>query len=114
MHRHTVRPCGSKSLERTAQVPPASAFEQYQKARLDGYSIVNALLQLKFEAGIRDISEFEKAIQEELAKEPIQVAPWHNSDPLTHEACRDGMRLAALTFYWDRRHEVLRLSAESV
>src|SRR5579885_1865406 len=50
MHRHTVRPCGSKSLERAAQVPPASMFEQYQEARLDGYSIVNALLQLKFEA----------------------------------------------------------------
>jgi hypothetical protein len=83
----------------------APEFEQYKRARLDGYSMVKALLECEFEAGIRDVAEFEKAIGEQLAKEPGQIAPWHNT-PLTRAACRDGMRLAALEFYWEHRDTI--------
>jgi hypothetical protein len=42
---------------------------------------VNALLESKFAAGVRDIAKFEKAIEEQLAKEPSQIAPSHNTHP---------------------------------
>jgi hypothetical protein len=88
-------------------------FQQYRQARLNGYSIVNALLKSKFEAGIRDIAEFEKTIEEQLAKEASQIAPWHRT-PLTQAASRDGMRLAALEFYWEHRYAIdVRLLAIS-
>ena len=38
--------------------------------------------------------------------EPGMIAPWRNSVPLTQAACRDGMRLAALEFYWEHRHKI--------
>jgi hypothetical protein len=79
--------------------------QQYKQARLNGYSTVNTLLKCKFAAGIRDIAQFERAIEEQMAKESGQIAPWHNT-PLTQAACRDGMRLAALEFYWEHRDAI--------
>ena len=38
--------------------------------------------------------------------EPIMIAPWRNSVPLTQAACRDGMRLAALEFYWEHPRKI--------
>ena len=100
-----------RSLEKPRST---SESQQYKEARLNGYSIVNALLQSQFAAGIRDIAKFEKAIEEQLAKEPSQIAPWHKR-PLTRAACRDGMRLAALEFYWEHRDAVqFRLLAASL
>ena len=66
-----------------------------RRARMDGYTIVRAILQSKVKREIRDLAELEQAIQEELAKEPTTIAPWHNSVVL-QSACREGMRLAAL------------------
>jgi len=72
-----------------------------RRARMDGYTIVRAILQSKVKREIRDLAELEQAIQEELAKEPTTIAPWHNSVVL-QSACREGMRLAALEF--EREH----------
>jgi hypothetical protein len=72
-----------------------------RRARMDGYTIVRAILQSKLKREIRDLAELEQAIQEELAKEPSMIAPWHNSVVL-QSACREGMRLAALEF--EREH----------
>jgi hypothetical protein len=99
--KHTTPPLGPSSLPDTD-----AEFQKYKDARREGYSIMKALVELKFEAGIHDLAQFEQIIQEHLAMEPIMVAPWRNSVPLTQAACRDGMRLAALEFYWEHRDKV--------
>lgn len=97
----------TKQVEGTsAPDSSASDFEQYQQARRDGYGITKALLELKLETEIRDVSELEKAVQEQLQSEPVMIAPWHSS-PLARSACRDGMRLAALEFYWDQMRLII-------
>jgi hypothetical protein len=94
--------------ERTSapELPP------YRRARAFGYTVINALLEGKFAAGIQDVAHFEQVIQDHLAMEPNKIAPWHRS-PLAQSACRDGMRLAALNFYWEHRDaiQVLLLAA---
>jgi hypothetical protein len=76
-----------------------------RRARMDGYTIVRAILQSKLETEIRDLAELDQAIEEELAKEPSTIAPWHNSVVL-QSACRESMRLAALEF--EREHRDAR------
>ena len=98
---HTTPPLDHSSLPNTD-----AGFQKYKDARRDGYSIMKALVKLKFEAGIHDLAHFEQIIQEHLAMEPGMIAPWRNSVPLTQAACRDGMRLAALEFYWEYRDKV--------
>ena len=80
-------------------------FTPYRRARIFGYSVINALLKCKVETGIHDFAHFEQVIQEHLAMEPNKIAPWHRS-PLVQAACRDGMRLAALEFYWEHRDKL--------
>jgi hypothetical protein len=98
-----------KRSEKQPQGTPEHEFKQYQQAHRHGHAVINALLNEQFKAGIRDIAKFEKTIEEQLAKEPNQIGPPHNT-PLTQSACRDGMRLAALEFYWEHRDAIqLRL-----
>jgi hypothetical protein len=107
--KHTTPPTGPSGLPETD-----ADFQKYKDARHEGYCIINALLELKFDNGIHDLVQFEKAIQEHLAMEPSMIAPWRNSVPLTQAACRDGMRLAALNFYWEHRDAIqVRLLAAS-
>ena len=73
-----------------------------RRARMDGYTIVRAILQSKLETEIRDLAELDQAIQQELAKEPTTIAPWHHSVVL-QSACREGMRVAALEFQREHR-----------
>jgi hypothetical protein len=69
-----------------------------------GYNITHALLQSRFANGIGSPGEFEKAIAEQLAMPPTTIAGWRQSE--TEQAgCREGMRLAALEFYWGHREE---------
>jgi hypothetical protein len=98
---HTTPPLGPSTLPDTD-----AEFQKYKDARREGYSIMKALVELKFEAGHHDLSQFDLVIQEHLAMEPIMIAPWRNSVPLTQAACRDGMRLAALEFYREHRDKV--------
>ena len=105
--KHTTPPLGPSALPDTD-----AEFQKYKNARGEGYSIIKALIELKFDAGIQDPAQYEQIIQEHLAMEPIMIAPWRNSVPLTQAACRDGMRLAALTFFWDHRHELICLAAQ--
>ena len=105
--KHNTPPLDYSGLPNTD-----AEFQNYKDARAEGYSIMKALIELKFKAGIQDLSQCEQVIQEHLAMEPIMIAPWRNSVPLTQAACRDGMRLAALTFFWDHRHELICLAAQ--
>ena len=102
--KHTTPPLGPSALPDTD-----AEFQKYKDAHREGYSIIKALIELKFKAGIQDLSQCEQVIQEHLAMEPNKIAPWCRS-PLAQSACRDGMRLAALTFFWDHRHELIRLA----
>ena len=91
----------------------APELTPYRRARAFGYTVINALLEGKFAAGIHDVAHFEQVIQDHLAMEPNKIAPWHRS-PLAQAACRDGMRLAALNFYWEHRDAIqVRLLAAS-
>ena len=91
----------------------APELTPYRRARAFGYTVINALLEGKFATGIQDVAHFEQVIQDHLAMEPNKIAPWHRS-PLAQSACRDGMRLAALNFYWEHRDAIqVRLLAAS-
>ena len=99
--KHTTPPLDYSGLPNTD-----AEFQKYKDARTEGYSIMKALIELKSEAGIHDLAQLEQIIQEHLAMEPIMIAPWRNSVPLTQTACRDGMRLAALDFYWEHPRKI--------
>jgi len=91
----------------------APELTPYRRARAFGYTVINALLEGKFATGIQDVAHFEQVIQDHLAMEPNKIAPWCRS-PLAQSACRDGMRLAALNFYWEHRDAIqVRLLAAS-
>lgn len=80
-------------------------FQQHRLARIEGYNITRARLQSQFANGIGDPSEFEKAIAGQLVMPPTKIATWRQSE-LDQAGCREGMRLAALEFYWEHREEI--------
>jgi len=80
------------------------AVEDYRQARMDGHSSVCPNLECKLEAGISKPSELEQEIREELAKDPIRIAPLHKSG-LSHSACQDGMLRALFELYWEKPDE---------
>jgi len=80
-------------------------FQQYRLARIEGYRITRALLQSRFANGIGDFGEFEVAIAEQLAARPATVAAWRQSE-MEQAGCREGMRMAALEFYWEHRAQI--------
>src|SRR5664279_4487138 len=90
-----------RDLEKTS----APELTPYRRARAFGYTVINALLEGKFAAGIHDVAHFEQVIQDHLAMEPNKIAPWHRS-PLAQAACRDGMSLAALKLEWADRDAI--------
>jgi hypothetical protein len=77
-----------------------STLAAYHRARLEGYAITAALLEAAVDAG----TPVTDAVRSQLAHEPIHIAPWH-STPLAVAACRDGMRLAALEFFFLRSNQ---------
>jgi len=80
-------------------------FQQHRLARIEGYNITRARLQSQFANGIGDPSEFEKAIAEQLAMPPTKIAAWRQSE-MEQAGFREGIRLAALGFYWENREEI--------
>jgi hypothetical protein len=80
-------------------------FQQHRLARIEGYNITRARLQSRFANGIGDPGEFENAIAEQLAMPPTKIAAWRQSE-MEQAGCREGIRLAALEFYWEHREEI--------
>lgn len=80
-------------------------FQQYRLARIEGYNITRARLQSQFANGIGDPGELEKAIAGQLAMPPTKIAAWRQSE-MEQAGLREGMRLAALEFYWEHREEI--------
>jgi hypothetical protein len=79
-------------------------FQQYRFSYIEGRNITRARLEAQFRDVIIDFEKLEKAIEQQLTMEPT-CAPWRRSE-VEQAGCREGMRMAALEFYWDcrRRH----------
>lgn len=80
-------------------------FQQHRLARIEGYNITRARLQSQFANGIGDAGEFEKAIAKQLAMPPTKIVAWRQSE-MEQAGFREGMRLAALEFYWEHREKI--------
>ena len=79
-------------------------LQQYRFARIEGEKITRARLQARFKDGIPNLEELEKAIREQMTTEPICTS-WRESEA-ERAGCREGMRMAALEFYWEHRNSV--------
>ena len=79
-------------------------FQQYRFARIEGQKITRARLEAQFKDGVRNLEEFEKAIRQQMTTEPM-CTPWRKSEA-EQAGCREGMRMAALEFYWEYRNLV--------
>lgn len=77
-------------------------FQQYRFARIEAQNITRARLEAQFRDGITDPEQLEKAIEQQLTMEPT-CTPWRKSEP-ERAGSREGMRMAALEFYWAHRH----------
>ncbi len=86
-------------------------FQQYRFARIEGENITRARLEAQFKDGIIDPDHFENAIEQQLTMQPT-CTPWRNSE-IEQTGSREGMRLAALEFYWAHRQEVRRLTLKN-
>lgn len=79
-------------------------FRQYRFARIEAHKITRARLEAQFKDGIGRPEAIEKAIEQLLTTERT-CTPWRTSE-VEQAGSREGMRMAALEFYWDcrRRH----------
>ena len=84
-------------------------FQQYRFARLEAEKITRARLEAQFKNGVTNGHELENAIAQQLEREPSACVPWRRSE-IEQTGCRDGIRLAALEFFWSRRQELRRPS----
>ena len=73
-------------------------FQEYRFARIEAQNITRAQLEAQFKGGLEEI---EKAIEQLIVTEPT-CTPWRQSEA-ERVGSRDGMRLAALEFYWAHR-----------
>ena len=78
-------------------------FQQYRFARIEAQNITRARLETQFRDGIADLGELEKAVEQQLTSEST-CTPWRKSE-VEQTGCREGMRMAALEFYWAHRHQ---------
>src|SRR5258708_7147599 len=80
-------------------------FQQYRFARIEGHNITLARLESQFNNGIASLDELEKGIAQQLAAAATSCAPWRKSQ-IEKTGCQDGMRMAALEFFWSHRQEL--------
>jgi hypothetical protein len=85
-------------------------FQQYRLARIEAKNITRARLEAQFRDGITGLEDLEKAIEQHLTMEPT-CTPWRKSE-VEQTGCREGMRIAALEFYWAHRRDLAVLSCE--
>ena len=77
-------------------------FQAYRFGQIEAQNITRARLEAQFKEGNGSLEELEKVIERVLTTEPT-CAPWRKSE-LEQAGSRDGARMAALEFYWERRH----------
>lgn len=86
-----------------------SYVQQYRFARIEAENITRARLEARFKNGITSIAEFENSIAQLLSADQSNCALWRRSD-MERSGCRDGVRFAALEFFWSRRQELRRVN----
>jgi len=83
-------------------------FEEYRFARIEAQNVTRARLEAQFKDGITDLEELEKAVEQQLTTETT-CTPWRTSE-IEQTGCHNGMRMAALEFYWGCRRDLAVLS----
>lgn len=86
-------------------------LEQYRFARIEGYRITQSRLQEQFMDKAVNLDGLERVVGLELAA-TVSQAPWRKSE-MEQVGCREGMRLAALEFFWEH-HQAIRLALKSI
>ena len=86
-------------------------FQQYRFARIEAQNITRARLEAQFKNRIGGLEEIEKAIEQLIMTESA-CTPWRTSE-VERAASRDGMRMAALEFYWAHRRQRQSVDAGS-
>lgn len=87
-------------------------LRQYRFACIEAQNIARARLEAQFPDGRTDVEELEKAVERQLATETT-CTPWRLSE-IEQAGSRDGMRIAALEFYWECRRRRPSCSGSSV
>ena len=77
-------------------------FQQYRFARIESQNITRAWLEAQFKNEIGGLEGLEKAIEQLIMTEPT-CTPWRTYE-VEQAGSLDGTRMAALEFYWARRH----------
>jgi hypothetical protein len=77
-------------------------FQQYRFALVEARNITRARLKAQFNGQPADTDDIERAVAQQLATEASNCAPWRASE-IERTGCRDGIRIAALEFYWEHR-----------
>ena len=83
----------------------SNRFQEFRFARLEAMKITRFRLEQRLKDGIQSISELETAIDEQLKADPAKQVPWRRSEA-ERVACAEGIRLAALEFFWEHRNDV--------
>jgi hypothetical protein len=80
-------------------------FQQYRFALVEARTITRTRFEAQFNGQQADTDDIEKAVAQQLATEPSHCVPWRVSE-IERRGCRDGIRMAALEFYWERRRRL--------
>ena len=80
-------------------------FQEFRFARLEAMKITRFQLEQRLKDGIQSFAELETAIDEQLKADPVKQVPWRQSEA-ERVACAEGIRLAALEFFWEHRNEI--------
>jgi hypothetical protein len=84
----------------------SSTFQLYRFALIEAKNITRARLEAEFRDGIASANALEKAIERQLTKEQ-SCTPWRTTEA-EQRGSLEGMRMAALEFYWEHRNDVRR------
>ena len=82
---------------------------QVRLARIEGYRITRARLDEQFQNGIGGLDALEAAVADQLAANNSGL-PWRTSET-ERASCSEGIRLAALEFFWDH-YQILRFAGQ--
>jgi hypothetical protein len=80
-------------------------FQQYRFALIEARNITRARLEAQFNGQQAEIDDIERAVAQQLATDPSNCGPWRASE-IERTGCRDGIRMAALEFYWEHRQQL--------
>jgi hypothetical protein len=84
----------------------SSKFQLYRFAWIEAKNITRARLEAEFRDGMATAHALEEAIERQLTTQQ-SCTPWRVTDA-EKRGSLEGMRMAALEFYWEHRHHLRR------